>query len=115
MLSYRGAPASDGVFDRHPPVDRKKGEEETIRWIKASRTVQQVLRITIDSKSSRPVPEIRLPKHVMEIFRVENGELIILGNGSLSLMNAGIVIMDAEALESCVPRSKPAAKMPVPV
>ncbi len=115
MSSYRGAPVSDGVFDRDPPIDRKKGEEETIRWIKASKMVQQALRLAIDSKSSRPVPEIRLPKHVMETFRVENGELIVLGNGSLSLVNAGIVILDADALESCVPRSKPANRTVVAV
>jgi len=110
---YRGAPVHDGVFDRHPPVDRKKGEEEAIRWIKASTTVQKALRIAIDNKSPRPIPDIRLPKHVMDVFHVENGELIVLGNGSLSLVHAGIVVMDADALDRCVPRLK-SVKVAIP-
>ena len=105
-MLYRGAPVSDGVMDHSPPIKRVEGEEKTIRWIRSSRTVQQALRRAIDARTTRPVPDIRLPKEAMDDFQVQNGELIVLGNGSLSLVHAGIVILDAEQLEGCVPKSK---------
>lgn len=89
-----------------PLMNRKLGETQTQNWIKASPDVAAQIRKAIENPTGLSL-SIRLPPHIQKTFLVENGELSLVGvKPSLSLPNAGIVVLAPDDLDECLKASK---------